>query len=354
MQIFNGSALVQAFLGSDILVDWRAFTQSSILVYANAVQRLIVRNQTGIYTSNPTNSAGSVVPLTFTTNQSSTNLSDVTVEDCTFDIGGVVTGAAVLIKSSTDGQIPTRIRVSGIDIGNSGSVGSTTADGLDIGACSDVRVSDCHLQSCQVGLGIVSSNVVVENVVARNCGSPGISIGDTPTAAYGINIQYILLANCLVVDCGYSTGTVRGGILISSHNDDTEYVWLSNCVSYESSEAGMDYGLVIYAQGTSGTINILTLTGGHLSGSTGPWTEAHDTGPTLGQILYQGVDNVNSAQGLVVNPSTPYVQFKESGTGSSSASLGSNSPATTTSAPNVWIKVLAPDGVTTVYIPAWK
>lgn len=40
-------------------------------------------------------------------------------------------------------------------------------------------------------------------------------------------------------------------------------------------------------------------------------------------------------------------------TGSGSASLGSNSPASTPSAPYTWIKIITADG-STAYIPAWK
>ena len=40
-------------------------------------------------------------------------------------------------------------------------------------------------------------------------------------------------------------------------------------------------------------------------------------------------------------------------TGSGSALLGANSPATVVSAPYTWIKAIASDG-TTVFLPAWK
>ena len=40
-------------------------------------------------------------------------------------------------------------------------------------------------------------------------------------------------------------------------------------------------------------------------------------------------------------------------TGAGSALLGSNSPASTLSAPYTWIKFISADG-STVYIPAWK
>jgi hypothetical protein len=41
-------------------------------------------------------------------------------------------------------------------------------------------------------------------------------------------------------------------------------------------------------------------------------------------------------------------------TGLGSAALGSNCPASTVSKPYTWIKALSADGVTVVYIPAWK
>jgi hypothetical protein len=40
-------------------------------------------------------------------------------------------------------------------------------------------------------------------------------------------------------------------------------------------------------------------------------------------------------------------------TGSGSAALGANSPATTNTAPYTWIQAVSSDG-STVFIPAWK
>jgi hypothetical protein len=47
------------------------------------------------------------------------------------------------------------------------------------------------------------------------------------------------------------------------------------------------------------------------------------------------------------------LRCKTNATGSGSASLGANCPATTVSAPYTWIKMISSDG-STVYVPAWK
>ena len=47
------------------------------------------------------------------------------------------------------------------------------------------------------------------------------------------------------------------------------------------------------------------------------------------------------------------LQLAQNSTGAGTASMGSNSPATTLSAPYTWMKMKAADG-TTVYVPAWK
>ena len=58
--------------------------------------------------------------------------------------------------------------------------------------------------------------------------------------------------------------------------------------------------------------------------------------------------------GLKISGTSPFVQFQEATTtGTGSASLGSNSPASTLTAPHNWIKVTCTDGGT-CYIPEWK
>jgi hypothetical protein len=47
------------------------------------------------------------------------------------------------------------------------------------------------------------------------------------------------------------------------------------------------------------------------------------------------------------------LRCKTNATGSGSAALGANCPATTVSAPYTWIKMISSDG-STVYVPAWK
>ena len=47
------------------------------------------------------------------------------------------------------------------------------------------------------------------------------------------------------------------------------------------------------------------------------------------------------------------MQYTQNSTGAGSAALGSNSPATTNTAPYTWLKMKSSDG-STVYVPAWK
>ena len=47
------------------------------------------------------------------------------------------------------------------------------------------------------------------------------------------------------------------------------------------------------------------------------------------------------------------VKISNNATGAGSAALGANCPATTTTAPYTWLKMLSGDG-STVYIPCWK
>lgn len=92
-------------------------------------------------------------------------------------------------------------------------------------------------------------------------------------------------------------------------------------------------------------------------------------GNASGTSYYIGRDNVSTGN-LVIGPvansssaaGTRFFAFSSTGvptfagpntSGAGSALLGSNSPATTNSAPFVWITAAASDG-STVYIPAWK
>ena len=56
---------------------------------------------------------------------------------------------------------------------------------------------------------------------------------------------------------------------------------------------------------------------------------------------------------IKLSNASSYIQYANSTTGSGSAALGSNSPATTTSAPYTWLKFKSSDG-SNVYVPAWK
>jgi len=60
-----------------------------------------------------------------------------------------------------------------------------------------------------------------------------------------------------------------------------------------------------------------------------------------------------TANTIALGTANHKVQISNNATGSGSATLGSNSPATTTAAPYTWLKMTAGDG-TTVYVPAWK
>ncbi len=66
------------------------------------------------------------------------------------------------------------------------------------------------------------------------------------------------------------------------------------------------------------------------------------------RILLEGANSY-----IKLSNASSYIQYANSTTGSGSAALGNNSPATTTSAPYTWLKFKSSDG-STVYIPAWK
>lgn len=73
---------------------------------------------------------------------------------------------------------------------------------------------------------------------------------------------------------------------------------------------------------------------------------------TTGYNLY--VDNPNFGTTQICAYFGGVVQFNSSGTGTTTALLATaNCPATTGTAPYVWLKFLAPDG-STVYVPGWK
>jgi hypothetical protein len=62
---------------------------------------------------------------------------------------------------------------------------------------------------------------------------------------------------------------------------------------------------------------------------------------------------LDGSHSIVELSNTSFMHYKNNSTGSGTASLGSNSPASTLTAPYTWLKFKSSDG-STVYVPAWK
>jgi hypothetical protein len=96
----------------------------------------------------------------------------------------------------------------------------------------------------------------------------------------------------------------------------------------------------------------------HFYGNQAPFTGfAFDTGSKTNALAIADGGGVSigsatdpGANNLLVSGK---IKFGTNATGAGSALLGSNSPATTNSAPYTWVTSISSDG-STVYIPAWK
>ncbi len=119
----------------------------------------------------------------------------------------------------------------------------------------------------------------------------------------------------------------------------------------------------VYHDSSSSNANYSRATFGYsLGGTTGPnlviGTEAAGTSTAGGIQFAQNGSNVLGDYGITTAGGWTFglantTKFLAGSTGSGSAALGSNCPASTATAPYTWIKTTSSDG-STVYIPAWK
>lgn len=185
----------------------------------------------------------------------------------------------------------------------------------------------------------IDSNTGKLGVVATTAGSGNTSIYPIGNASSGIG----LLSNGMTVESGGAEALI---ITWSSPNTTIKhayngsiYIGTNSIISAQFSPTG----LVSYAAPGSAGAPSMSLLGDTDTGFYSSGANALDVSVGAANVFRwkSGVAFKNVASGA------------ETAAGSGSADLGSNSPATTNSAPYTWLKVETSDG-STGYIPIWK
>lgn len=141
-------------------------------------------------------------------------------------------------------------------------------------------------------------------------------------------------------------------------NDEARILWprgRGHLLVNKSDDGGWAYVLDL----TNEHANVLTIPGVFriLSDVSKTRTQiASDSGQTNGLYIKSGAGplTLEAASGVLnFNTQPKWNSASLESTGSGSASLGSNCPATTATAPYKWLKFASSDG-STVYVPAWK
>jgi len=186
-------------------------------------------------------------------------------------------------------------------------------------------------------------------------GGGNVGIGTTtPSALLSVAGGKILLDNAQGIQFKDSAGTARTILQVDSGDN----VYLDSAATGGDTffrASGVDKMTI---KGTSGNVGI---------GTTGPTYKldvaksgSGGTARFYDQTATTGATRVLITLGAADTTSTQVFEIgglmKFSGlnsTGAGSALLGTNSPATTNTAPYTWLKVLTSDG-STAYVPAWK
>jgi hypothetical protein len=170
---------------------------------------------------------------------------DINIHDCDVDGNGQVDifGALINVSSNTGTPPIESVTIANIFVRGTVKLG----DGVDIGRCRGVTVSNVvgdHL-NCLVSL--MASNAVVSNAVGTDCRAQAVAVGD-PTVQTA-NQENIIVTACMAVNCGTGFGGASGcglGVLVTPGRT-IRRVRFSHCISVGADSTGARYGLSVTA-----------------------------------------------------------------------------------------------------------
>lgn len=134
----------------------------------------------------------------------------------------------------------------------------------------------------------------------------------------------------------YTNGSLSNAIVTGSNNTFLGYQAGSNA-------GDINNGVAIGSGATTGQDGI----------AIGRATSAAAGSVAIGRDNTGGAATTATVNTIALGTAKHQVQLSNNTTGTGSAALGANSPATTPTAPYTWFKMMSSDG-STVYVPAWK
>jgi len=163
----------------------------------------------------------------------------------------------------------------------------------------------------------------------------------TATPGYPLHVAGEVFAEVLTVTGGNAYGLITSGSngLIRNASSGNRLITLFNSsdnVSVGNGTTDGNYKLDVNNSGSAGTLRVFDQTA--------------TTGATLVTIS-RGAGQTNTSNVLAIDGTLKFGGANSTGAGA--ALLGSNSPASTLTAPYTWIRAVSSDG-STVYIPCWK
>ncbi len=183
----------------------------------------------------------------------------INIHDCDVDGNGNVDlfGALINVSSNTGTPPIEEVMLRNLSVRGTIKLG----DGIDVGRCRYVTVSDVVGDHLNCVVSLLASDVVVTNVVGHDSRAQTVAVGD-PTVQTD-DQENIIVLGCISVNCGAGFSGPPGsglGVLVTQGRSIRHVRW-SHCISVGVPGGGSRYGLGVSAGAFDVRVNDCLLEG---------------------------------------------------------------------------------------------
>ena len=285
---FGGNWAFNFYEGSGVYFGGRLSTTDSALINANSTSRLsVAKIVAGPFTTDPAE------PIVQWVNNTGAAMTDATFGELDIDGGSVLTKTPILLAPNPGTVTALRVSIGILNVRNT----TGSADGIDVIHCEDVVIDRILAYKTNVGVSVLSSAVSIGCVEGDSCRSSALIVGDGSGLTFAI--QNISVGMVVAKDCGIgNSGAASSGIQIAvGSGGSVSYVTIGMASTFYTQDSTL-YGYSEVNNG--GTISKVRLLGGSLSGYTGPYVLASNSGTQISDVI-----GVNPSGFGITTPAVP-------------------------------------------------